>query len=190
MFCLHFSAHVQPHQLCNEHQNANRVALEKPGRLHLVIRRNSRANGRATPLTCAAAEHTRAPAQWMWTLVFGSRATRPCPLAWPTQFFSAGCGVTQNAHVSTLHSVSTRQNCGCSARHLPARAGCRTHWQMSWRVEWWASGSLHRSMDNAIHNHRLHASRLLRVHRTNSCSCRALRDVHQHLTTTFAVSPW
>ena len=114
------------------HQNADRAALERPGRLHLVIRKNGRGNGGAKPLTYAAVEHTRAAAQGRWALVFGSRATRPCTLAWPTQLFSASCGVTQNAHVH-LCTVSTRQNCGCSGRHLPARAWCRIHWQMSWR---------------------------------------------------------
>ena len=120
---VRMSSHIN---LCNEHPNADRAALERPGHLHLVIRKNGRANGGARPLTYAATEHTRAPAQWMWALVFGSRATRPCTFAWPTQLFSASCGVTENAYVQ-LCTVSTRQNCGCSGRHLPARAWCRIH---------------------------------------------------------------
>ena len=62
-------------------KNADRAALEKPGRLHFVIRMNGRANRGAKPLTYAAAEHTRATAQWMWALVFGPRETRPCTFA-------------------------------------------------------------------------------------------------------------
>ena len=85
-FWLHFREHVQPHQLCNE-QNPNRAALEKPGRLHLLIRRNCRANDRERQRAKALAL-VLALAQWMWDLVSGSRATGPCTLAWPIQIFS------------------------------------------------------------------------------------------------------
>ena len=143
-------------------KNANRAALEKPGRLHLVIRMNGRANRRAPPWTYAAAEHTRAPAQRMWALGFGSRATRPCTFAWSTQMFSASCGVTQKRSCSTLHSKHAAEL--WLLRTTPASARVVPHTLadvLALRV--WVSEPFHRSMDNAIHNHRLHALRLLRV---------------------------
>ena len=162
MFCLHSSAHVQPHQLCNEHQNADRAALERPGRLHLVIRKNGRGNGGAKPLTYAAAEHTRAAAQGRWALVFGSRATRPCTLAWPTQIVLCKWWRDSKRSCSTLHSKHAAEL--WLLRTTPASARVVPHTLadvLELRVR--VSEPLHRSMDNAIHNHRLHASRLLGV---------------------------